>query len=390
MRVHLYGNTLNNAVVVGRLLQNSGCDVQVFIPCDDRIAEQDRPEWEYGDMLDQIEGMLVRVPPPRPFRPAHFAFLNAFVKADILHVFGEGPALLSANLRKLPPAVFQSFGGDLQILPWQTWPLRERVYAAMQRVGIRRCRHAIIMPYQHALLKRLGFSGAVTDDLPFMADYAHMRSVPRHSWVSDRFGNYKLLVYFPSRHVYTQDIGPYAKNNYVGLLGFSRFVREHRVTPEDVRLVIVNKGVRFHESLSLIEREGIRPYVDILEEHPRAAVYSFMSLSQVVVLDQFPDLPEMTFGGIAREALFHGAPVVVKTDVRAICRMYQSNDLPILHASDAGEVAFQLGQMLNERRRLAQRNTVKAWADRYLNNDRLVSRLTQIYRDVLEAHNSDD
>ena len=383
MRVHLFGSVLNNAVVLAKALAAEGIDTRAFVPDDPKAQAQDRPEWEYGKggVPDRI---VVRVPAVQPLRPSHARFLRAFTKADVLHVFGTGPLLLAPAIGALPPTIFHSYGGDLQLIPWMHNGIRERVLARMQRRGIRRADYAVIQPYQRPFLERLNYRGKVRDDLPFMADFDNLANVVRDEEIARRYAKYRLVVYSPARQAYDThpDIGPYAKNNYVGIEGFARFVSEEHLTPEDVRLVIVRKGPNASDSIALIEKLGIGAFVDLLDEHPKNVVYSFLALERVVVIDQFPR-PVMTMGGIAREALAHGCPLITKTDVALTASQYRVSTIPLLYAETPADVAVHLRSMLNDDARARQRGDAKSWAAEHLaDNSLLVRALLEIYREL--------
>src|ERR1051325_1903159 len=385
MRVHVFGNVLNNAVVLARELERAGVEARVFLPVDRLGIAGDAPEWEYGEAgvpAHLIEGL----PAVRLLTPSNLSFVRRFVRgADLLHVFGVGPALLASHLGKLPPVVFHSYGGDLQWIPWNRRTVALRVYAFMQRRGIRRADAAIIQPYQWPFVRRLRYEGIVHDDVPFLADFENLTALPPDERVAAEYGSYRLVVYSPTRHAYDthHDIGLYAKNNYVAIDGFSRFVKESGVAPSEACLVMVDKGPNVEDSRALIRREGIEPYVKLIPEHPKAVVYSFLRLPNVVVADQFPRVT-LTIGGIAREALAFGCPLITRADIPATARQYHTDTVPLLYAETPEQIAAHLRAMLDDYARERHRQAARRWADVHLRDNRLlVERLLDIYAALL-------
>src|ERR1051325_9018598 len=106
MRVHVFGNVLNNAVVLARELERAGVEARVFLPVDRLGIAGDAPEWEYGEAgvpAHLIEGL----PAVRLLTPSNLSFVRRFVRgADLLHVFGVGAGPLPPPLPTPPPGRF--------------------------------------------------------------------------------------------------------------------------------------------------------------------------------------------------------------------------------------------------------------------------------------------
>jgi glycosyltransferase involved in cell wall biosynthesis len=386
MRVHLAGNVLNNALIFAKELVRAGVDARAFLPEQETGYASDRPEWEYGRDGAPAD-LVVRTPRVRPLRPSNARFVRQFVKADILHVMGMAPAWIASYPAPLPPVVFQPFGGDLQLMPWWRDGIAGRGVAFLMRLGIRRSSCAVIQPYQHHFLERLRYRGIVRDDLPWVVDFENIASTPPDEAVTAEYRGYRMVVYSPSRHAYDThpNIGPYAKNNHVAIRGFARFVRATNARPEDVCLLMVDKGYNVSDSVALVESEGIQQFARFIREHPKRSVYAFLRLPQVVVIDQFPQV-EMTIGGIAREAMFLGCPVITKNNVALTARQYGTDSVPILYAGDADDVAAQLRNMADDALRREHRAKVAQWASVHLaDNTRLTSGLKEIYSELLRA-----
>lgn len=384
MRVHLAGNVLNNSLILAKELAREGIDARAFLPEQETGYAADRPEWEYGRDGVPID-FAVPTPRVRPLRPSHARFLKEFVKADVLHVMGMAPAWIAPYPGPLPPVVFQPFGGDLQLMPWWRGSLARRGVAFLMRLGIRRSSCAVIQPYQRELLERLHYKGIVRDDLPWVVDFENIASTAPDETVTAAYRGYRMVVYSPSRHAYDThpEIGPYAKNNHVAIRGFAQFVRAVGGRPEDVCLVMVDKGYNVNDSVALVESEGMQRFARFIPEHPKKSVYAFMRLPQIVVIDQFPQV-EMTIGGIAREAMFLGSPVITKNSIELTAKQYGTTSLPILYARHAEDVAAHLHAMWDESSRCEQRARVAQWASQHLaDNSRLTSGLKEIYTELV-------
>src|SRR5690606_22504314 len=115
MKIHLYGNTLNNSYYLATFLRACGYDAEMFLD-DSSSLQQDYPWWEDSHLNEHNLPSWIhyyRVNPNFMFpQPKLKEMINHFSKCDIALVCGWGPIIAK---RAGVPYLFYSFGGDLTV-----------------------------------------------------------------------------------------------------------------------------------------------------------------------------------------------------------------------------------------------------------------------------------
>jgi glycosyltransferase involved in cell wall biosynthesis len=131
--------------------------------------------------------------------------------------------------------------------------------------------------------------------------------------------------------------------------------------------------------------KGLGDHIDYVQHMPFHQMMAYLSLPNGVVVDVLDAERGHIFGGVVREAMSLGSPVIAAMDSDTVVQCYGPH-CPIIKADDvqscyegmvlvAGmdDAAFtQLGQ------------SVGRWADEYLHYDRCVGELMEVFRGTVD------
>lgn len=334
MKVHTYGNVLNNAYNFTRFLRWKGVDAEMFLD-DTSPAGQNYPWWEHPELgpdnlpewihyhrVTKRDVTLDRA----PFR----AMAREFSNADVSLSCSWGPIL--AREAKVP-AVFYSHGSDVvsahtmgegrdairRIRAGMRPGVRDLAVGLRQRVALKR--HVdvitILMGYQiENYLRPLGL-------LPKTVRGRLAWDVKAYAGREDpdliaKCAPYELVYFMISRHSWHS---PWSdlKGNDKFIRAFARFVHERR---PNVRLFCIDKGIDVQHSRDLIAELGIESYVEWLPEMNKEQLRGWYGVPNLVIVDQFwhdrwaerfpadAARPRIGFGSAGLEAMAAHRPLI--------------------------------------------------------------------------------
>lgn len=405
MKVHLYGNTLNNAYNMTQFLRAKGVDAEMFL---DHISplDQDYPWWEDTSLSPGNLPPWVHYYPTRPFflKPNKRTrqMIDHFSRCDVALVCGFGPILaMKANV----PFVFYAVGSDLNALDVRvdivsllrsSMPMKARLmrlvklltYSPLQIRAIEDVADKILvlMGYQVTpLINKYGLASKTSkarlpwDTLKYAA--------PLDRALYDRFKSYDSVFFMIARHAW-RSVWHDLKGNDKFIRAFARFIAD--VKPNAV-LIAIDKGVDVHASRRLITELGIGEQVRWVPQMDKDGVRSFESLPNCVVVDQFwhdewylryPEdraRPIIGFGSGSIEALSAGRPLITTFSDEAF---YDGKSPPILSAFTEGEIYRRIVQAHTmtpeERQKMGEAGRAFAYDWHDWRN------VTQLYIDALE------
>jgi hypothetical protein len=298
MKVHLYGNILNNGYNLTRFLRESGYDATLFLDESSPNA-QDYPWWEDAHLGADSLPNWVRYYrfSPNWYLPGQRekGLIADFGNADVALVCGWGPILAGkAGL----PFVFYSYGEDLNIADSRFGiakvcrmmvrgqsprGLRKMLsIGLLQRKYLRRAEFiAIAMTYQKNHLRALGLTEKMVR-LRLAWDIARY-GVGSPDTLQDRYAGYDTVFFMIARHSW-HSLARDLKGNDKFIRAFARFVAEKH---PNAKLVLINKGQDVGRSRQLIHELGIESYVEWVPEMNKDGIRAFLSLRNAVVVDQF-------------------------------------------------------------------------------------------------------
>ncbi len=362
MKIHTYGNVLNNSYNLTRFLRAKGIDAEMFLD-DTSLSGQDYPWWEDADVTaDALPPWIHYHPVTRadvlrnsaPFR----GMVSAFRNCDAALTCSWGPILSAAAD---VPSFFYSYGGDL-VVAHTAKALRDgaRRMVAGYRPGIRDVLLGRLQRRALDHVSRIGVSNAYQIEnyvrplglLPKMVR-------TRLAWDLDayapqpspelaaRYEAYDMVFFMLTRHVWCS-VWNDIKGNDKFIRAFAAFVRSGS---RPTKLIMVEKGQDVDASKALVRALGIERHVDWISEQNKDGMRRYYSIPNVVIVDQFwhddwkrcypgdAPLPRMSFGSGSIEALAARRPLISAFFDHEI---YDGESPPILTAFTVPEILERL------------------------------------------------
>jgi len=322
------------------------------------------PDWieETGDLRARRYGVF------------DAGFVRRLGDCDVIHTFYYGPIWARQTGR---PFVFQTYGGDLSVLPFMTDSLHHRYLAWRQRRGIQAAdRVFLTMPnnsFCNDAVARLGLTR--TQLMPLPVDGARFQPLPdaQRARARKAYGH-EWIFFHPTRQVWT-DTSPVAdrKGNDRLLRAFARFVRQGH----DALLLAVRHGPDVAASERLIESLGIRDRVRWLGPVTRYALVELYGIADAV-LDQFE---AGDYGGIAFEAWSCGTPVFLHLEGS---RPMVDEEPPAVNVRTEEEIHRALTEHVEARGLRALGRRSREWVMAHVDADAVAPRLVDAYRGLID------
>lgn len=299
-----------------------------------------------------------------------------FSKCDIALVCGWGPIIAH---RAGVPFLFYSYGSDLTVT--RLWEniigaarklIRLRkpnglrsllLYSRLQRNAIRCAdRIGILMGFQiNPYVKELNLVSKMAKlRLAWEIEKYGKRSDLQ---LAEKYRRFDVVYFMISRHMW-RSVWEDMKGNDKFIRAYARFVKERK---PNALLVTIEKGYDVQYSKQLVEELQISNYVEWVKEMNKDGIRSYISLDNVVVVDQFwhnnwhirypenPDSPGYGLGSASIEALSAECTLITGFFHEDF---YEGNRPPILSAFSEEEIYQRLCQSLDmgnqERKKLGR------------------------------------
>ena len=299
LKIHIYGNVLNNGYYLGQVFIKLGYEVTLFLDRESPFS-QDYPWWEDPSLSETNLPSWIKY---YNFKPNFFftgsrerKLYKDFAQADVALVCSYGPIVAGkAGI----PFVFYSYGEDLNIAD-----TKRGLYRVLNQL-IRFRRPSGIIKYltigivQRYYLKKAKFVGiAMGYQIPYLRaigvfhNYKKIRLVlnldnykfKKSAELENKYKSYQRVFFMISRHVWSSLWREAVKGNDKFIRAFASYVREER---PNVKLILIEKGVDVNKTKELIEELGISEYVDWVKEMNKDGIKAFLALNNLVVVDQF-------------------------------------------------------------------------------------------------------
>lgn len=407
MKVHLYGNTLNNSYNLTKFLRAKGIDAEMFLD-DSSSLQQDYPWWEDAGLSENNLPSWIhyyKVKPDFIFQQEALKLLiRDFSFCDIALVCGWGPIIARrANV----PYLFFSFGSDLVITSFfegLKGSLRKLLsfkkpkgirslllYSHIQKKAIQNAdRIGIAMSYQvNPYVKKLGLLSKMRK-VRLAWDIEKYR-VGKDEKLQEKYKEYDVVYFMIARHTW-KSVWSDMKGNDKFIGAFAKFVNAKK---PNVRLVLINKGDDLSDSKQLISKLKIETYIEWVNEMNKDGIRAYNSLDNVVVVDQFwhnrwyikyPEdrkKPRMGMGSGSIEALSAEKPLITAFFEEDF---YDGNHPPILSAFTEEEIfqrLIQSWEMGPEGRKEMGKNGYE-FVKKYHGWENTVNLYIEILKEILE------
>jgi glycosyltransferase involved in cell wall biosynthesis len=367
MKVHLYGNILNNSYYLTIALRKKGIDAEMFLD-DSSALPQDYPWWEDSELSQSNLPSWIhyyKVKPNFMFpQPILKQLIKDFSHCDVALVCGWGPIIA---YRAKVPYLFHSYGSDLNVTAF-----KEGILEALRNLtrfkkprGLR----SLVMtsPYQRMAIQnadRVGiYMGYQVNPYVKPLGVLHKMKKLRLPWdvekynilenqaLNQKYKSYDIVYFMVARHTW-KSVWFDLKGNDKFIKAYARFIKDKK---PNVLLLTVEKGNDLEDSKKLIADFGLEGKVEWLKEMNKDGIRALNSLHNVVVVDQFwhnrwykkyPSdrmKPRMGFGTGSIEALSAGRPLITAFFDEDF---YDGNHPPILSAFTEEEIYSRLVESL--------------------------------------------
>jgi glycosyltransferase involved in cell wall biosynthesis len=300
MKIHLYGNILNNGYNLTCFLRASGYNAILFLD-DSSSSSQDFPWWEDTDLSPQTLPNWIKY---YPFRP-NFYFMGDREK-KLIRDFGDGDVGLVCGLgpiiakRADIPYAFFSYGDDLNMA--DVFRELKKIFAYIKK-GV--LPNGTIGRLLVGLIQRRALRGAVCIGICMGYQYPYVSALRlrekvrriRLMWDIDKYSiqtdlslfekykKYDRVFFMIARHTWSSLSADSFKGNDKFIKAISRYIKEKNYP--NIKLVFIEKGKDIKASKELIKNLGIENYVEWVSEMNKDGIRSYNSLPNVIVVDQF-------------------------------------------------------------------------------------------------------
>lgn len=368
MKVHVYGNTLNSAYHLTKVLRDRGIDAIFFLDNTSGF-QQDYPWWDDKTLNENNLPAWVKYYKTFPF----FLMPNAttrqmiadFSACDIALVSCYGPILA---MKAKVPFVFYSLGSDLNMIHYKKDFLSALLNSAALKVKFRKLvkiftysplqaraikKHAtriiIYMGYQYNPFIKSFQLEHKTHKLCYPKDVINYGVSPDAD-LQQQYSQYKVVFFMLSRHSWASVWNEY-KGNDKFLNAYARFIKQRQ---PNTLLISSNKGIDIEKSRKIIASEQIEPYVQWVDDMPKYQLKKYQSLDNVVMVDnfwhdrwyvQFPEdkaQPRVGFGFGCIESLASKRPLITAFKDQDF---YNQEQPPIFDAFTEDEILQRLNEV---------------------------------------------
>jgi glycosyltransferase involved in cell wall biosynthesis len=311
MRVLFVGNPGNTGYRFVRWLRESGVDAVLAIPWKNK-GERNLPEWENGQSQDAYPEWMVK------FRDSLLKYIcpgnqlkRLAKKYDLILTAGEHIIpVLTLN----QPVGILPVGGDMTRLPFGSKTFKQEIHSWFFRKRISKVKCIITEQEDIIWAARLLGQGNKIRRFPFLVDLYQLRDNVNHRLANELKKKYKDwdgLIFHPTRKNLDPNRIDY-KGNEKLLHAYKRFIQFH--PHKKILLISGLHGRHTSQYGEMVNEFGLEKHVEFIDHLSLPDLHAYMCLDHLAVFDQFTQNLN-TLGGIQREALAFGKPVVSSTNV---------------------------------------------------------------------------
>ncbi len=336
MKVHVYGNTLNSAYHLTKILRDKGIDAEMFLD-NTSPHQQDYPWWDDSTLNENNLPSWVHYYKTFPF----FILPNRRTKDMVKHFSNCDVALVSCYgpilaMKAKVPFVFYSLSSDLNMIDikkdfkvaiYNSSNLLSKLKKVIKILTFSRLQKKAIVKYSNEIIIYMGYQynpyikafnlQTKTHKLCYPKDIINY-GVEMNIDLNEKYKKYKTVFFMFSRHTFASVWNEF-KGNDKFVNAYIRFVKEKN---PNTLLITANKGVDVSKTKKIIEEAGIEPFIEWVSDMPKYLLKNYQSLPNVVMVDnfwhdkwyvQFPedkDSPKVGFGFGSLESLASKRPLI--------------------------------------------------------------------------------
>ncbi|MFC1698978.1 glycosyltransferase family 4 protein [Candidatus Omnitrophota bacterium] len=385
MRINLVGNILNLAFTFGRLLHEKGYPVKVFInKKTTTINKEYQPQWELPELKqlpEWVEVVDVRLSTLSYRKGAKEAsFIKKLGDCDIIQAFGESAVIWAKQTKK--PYVFLSYGGDLDILPFNRSGPKNFILAHLLRGALKQAAVTLYsMPRQKKSVTELNLTNSrfFPYGVPIDVDRYRPFSPDQKRSLRARY-DADFVFFHPARQDWTgQDWTKRDTNDKGNDKLFRAFARFIKSSQKRAILIVVEKGIDIEKSKALVNQLGIAGYVQWIKPVDKRAMVEILNTVDLC-FDQFG---YGFYGFVALEALSVGIPTFLHLDGPAALDQQAP---PIVNVFSEDEIYQKITELTADRGKLLDLGkSSREWVLKYHQSDKVIERYLDLYKEVLNT-----
>ncbi len=383
MRVLFVGNLGNTGYRFVRWLRESGVEAVLAISQRNK-GERNLPERDHGRLSNAYPEWIVKFP-GTVFQYIYpgFKLERLADKFDLILTAGEYiiPVL---NLNR--PVVILPVGGDMTRLPFGSKTLKQELHSWLFRKRIHKVRKIITEQEDIVWASRLLGQGNKVSRFPFLVDLHQLRDNVNYRLLKElrnRYKAYDALIFHPTRKNLDPNRIDYKGNDKL-LHAYKRFIENH--PHKQIILISGLHGRHAQQYRKMVNELGLEEHVEFEHHLPLSDLHAYMSLDHVAVFDQFTHNLN-TLGGIQREALAFGKPVVSSTDINTKeFREAYGTGCPLCPAFNEEEIYQCMVELFHTSAENWQEisNISVTWAENYLHWENRMNDFIDILENTLK------
>ena len=377
MKINVVGDVLTMPYTLAKYLRKKNVDVTLFMDSS-LIDESYSPSWEDEDLNeiglpDWIKTKDVKIFQCFLRNEKGREFLKRLANCDLIHALGESCIWASFTGK---PYIFQSYGFDLDYMPFNKSSLKSRILAWLQRRGIKKACEVLISPYQFDCLKKLGVSNNKYSFHSWGIDTNKYKKIDSclGKEIRDKF-NVDFVFFHPARHEWG-DPKKIDKGNDKLICAFSAFLNN---TGRKAELVFIEKGNDVSKSKELINRLGLENNILWLKPMNKKSLIEYYSISDLV-FDQFC---AGSFGQIFLESMSIGVPTFIF--LLEDYEKYYEEFPPAINVFSIDDLVSEMIKLTDDAEyRIAIGNKSRAWMVKYHDWNVVTDKYITLYKKILE------
>lgn len=375
MKINVVGDVLTMPYSLAKSLKKKNVEIKLFLNSF-HIDESYNPVWEDSHLdktglPDWIETQDVSLLKLCLRKKNERQFLRRLADCDLIHALGESCIWASFTDK---PYVFQSYGFDLDYMPFNKGTLKLKILSHLLRRGIRNASQILVSPYQRTSLEKLGISDSQFSYHYWGIDTNKYKKIDSSlgKEIRDKF-KVDLIFFHPTRHEWGSS-KKIDKGNDKLLLAFSNYLKN---TEKKALLILIEKGNDASKSKSIINELGLNKNVLWIKQIDKKELIEYYSISDLV-FDQFS---VGGFGQIFLESMAVGVPTV--TYFKGYEKLYTELP-PAINVFSSKEIFAQMVKLSNDpekRREIGNRS--REWMLKYLDWDVISDKYLNCYQEIL-------
>jgi len=378
MKINMCGGVLTMQYNLAKHLRKKNVDVRLFL--DSSLKDEScYPEWEdeelskngYPEWIEMHDAKLSRLFLDRNQKN----LLNSLKSCDLIHAHGE--ACIWASFTK-KPYIFQSYGFDLDYMPFFKKPLKRRILSYFMRRGIKRASKVLIGPYQIETIKKIGVPTKKWAYQYWGVDTEKYKKADTSLWkdIKEKY-EMELIFFHPSRHEWSKTTNLNKGNDRL-ILAISKFLN---LTKNKVLFIFIEKGSDVQKSKKMINELGLQKNILWLKPMNKNKLIEYYSISDIV-LDQFVVPGGM--GQLALESMSIGIPTFIHIKN---WENYYEEFPPVINVSSPDEIASEMNRLANDnnkRKEVGKKS--REYILKYFSWSKIADKYVNLYQDVLNKN----